>query len=167
MAEAAAPHPSTSLGTRGRTRQLTTSTVGFQSPGMTTGFSGGEPGHQRLVLCPLPLLRDSGSRLAASHRLPQPVQTRAASDLSRLSVLLSGHQASAPLPWGPESGMTQALTCATTHCRQPSPSPRPGRPGREPSATPHPPRQSGCASTLPHCTSPRPRYPAHKQPLPT
>lgn len=167
MAEAAAPHPSTSLGTRGRTRQLTTSTVGFQSLGMTTGFSAGGRRHRRLALCPLPLLRDSGSGLATSHHLLQPAQTRAASGLPRLWVLLSGHRASAPLPWGRDSGRTRALTCATTHCRQPSARSRPWRPEREPSATPHPPRQSGCASTLPHCTSPRPRYPTHKQPLPT
>lgn len=167
MAEAAAPHPSASLGTRGKTRQQTVTTVGFQSPGMTTGFTAGGPRHPRLALCPHPLLRDDGSRLAA-RPLPSPASadsTRSESCLGPTPTL--GKRA--PVPRGPGSELPGVFTRATTDRRQPSARSRPRRPGRETSTILHPRGYRGArlyshtahlpVHTIPHINNPSPPDP--------
>lgn len=158
-----------SLGTPGGTHQLITCLpLGSRAQERQLASQLADPGIQNSRFGPITV----GCRQPARLRLPQPTQTRPARELPRT---YPGSRLCSPDP----GRALPSLGAQSPHCPASATAPRPHitlalsarsrpqRPGHEPSATWHLPRQSGRASTLPHYTSPRPHYPAHKQPLPT
>lgn len=138
-------------------------------PRDNTVFLAGGPRHPRLALCPHPLLPDGG-RLAARLRLLQPAQTLpapgAASDLARLSALLSGRRESAPLPRGPGLACPEPSPALRSTTDNPPLAPGPGNRDVSP-RPPCTPRDSWGARlhshiahlpvhTIPHINNPSP-----------
>lgn len=108
MAQAAAPHPSTSLGTPGGTCQRTAYVVVPSNDNCLLSGRTQAPEISRFARIPFSVT--VGSRQAAKSR-PAPGATL---DLPRLSAPLSRLPASAPLPRAPGSALPGARTRAAT-----------------------------------------------------